>query len=571
MNASNQANPGQSASLEIAGRMDAISRTAARWFAIAAIVAVVLSGVGIVLKHSAVPYMDMWDGYVDFYLRVSGGDSEAWWAPHNEHRLLLSRVLFWLDMRYLDGRSWLPLCANFLAMAAGWACFAWVSRRLVFDGQMRTDSVVVSSLLAMMLFSYIQQGNIVSGFQIQFFLALLLPLIAFVCLARSVPAEGRKSEAAKSWFPASLLAGLASIGAMANGILVLPMMVVMTAISRQPVMRIAVLFVVAIFSISAYLYGFQASPGDGSLLRTALDRPLDIAIFTIVYMGSAVGRTFHSIEASGVAGFSVIVLAVAGLIQYIARREQRPLFLAMVCLIGYVAISGVITALGRLQFGFDQAMNERYTTPSIYAISAALMLFLARPSASARIGKKAFIAMSVAAVALFAMQLRALGDRAYEKHRLAVSALALVIPANESIVDDYLYPEPARLRSIADRAIKQGIGIFGAPPYADVAGIWGRTRGGLPLVGCQVQQSSWQKISDSVKTSYLVSGALEKPPTGVRRIWITDSTDRIVGVALPGRPLPKERDPWWSRESRNGFDGFALVPESGTKIWCETT
>ena len=52
-----------------------------------ALVAVIvgLAVVGAILSYSPVPYWDMWDGALYFFMQVQDGDHAAWWAQHNEH------------------------------------------------------------------------------------------------------------------------------------------------------------------------------------------------------------------------------------------------------------------------------------------------------------------------------------------------------------------------------------------------------------------------------------------------------------------------------------------------------
>ena len=66
--------------------------------------------------YSPIPFMDMWNGYLDFYLRTLNGDTSVWWAQHNEHRIFLSRILYWLDIKYFQGLSYFLTAANYLIL-----------------------------------------------------------------------------------------------------------------------------------------------------------------------------------------------------------------------------------------------------------------------------------------------------------------------------------------------------------------------------------------------------------------------------------------------------------------------
>jgi hypothetical protein len=56
-----------------------------------------LAVAGVCRAYSPVPFSDMWDGYLHFFMQVSDGDSGAWWRQHNEHRIVLARLLFWIN------------------------------------------------------------------------------------------------------------------------------------------------------------------------------------------------------------------------------------------------------------------------------------------------------------------------------------------------------------------------------------------------------------------------------------------------------------------------------------------
>jgi hypothetical protein len=53
---------------------------------------VVLAMIGGIVSYTPVPTWDMWDGYIAFYSGVTNGDYGWWWAQHNEHRLVFSKV-----------------------------------------------------------------------------------------------------------------------------------------------------------------------------------------------------------------------------------------------------------------------------------------------------------------------------------------------------------------------------------------------------------------------------------------------------------------------------------------------
>jgi hypothetical protein len=49
--------------------------------------------------------MDMWNGYLGFFTKLSDGDWSAWWGQHNEHRIFLARLFFWFDLFEIDAAT----------------------------------------------------------------------------------------------------------------------------------------------------------------------------------------------------------------------------------------------------------------------------------------------------------------------------------------------------------------------------------------------------------------------------------------------------------------------------------
>jgi hypothetical protein len=103
---------------------------------------------GAIRNYSPVPYWDMWDGYIGFYERVSAGDWRAWLIAHNQHRMIFSRLFFWLDLKYFRGLSQLLIPLNLVLMALLWAALVLGMRRLLKEkGYRRRRGFVGDGLL----------------------------------------------------------------------------------------------------------------------------------------------------------------------------------------------------------------------------------------------------------------------------------------------------------------------------------------------------------------------------------------------------------------------------------------
>ena len=77
-----------------------------------------LAIIGGIKGYSSIPYWDMWDSTVNFNIRLAQGDYSVWWAQHNEHRIVLSKILFWMDQYFFGGLSTFLIITNYLLVLA---------------------------------------------------------------------------------------------------------------------------------------------------------------------------------------------------------------------------------------------------------------------------------------------------------------------------------------------------------------------------------------------------------------------------------------------------------------------
>ena len=148
--------------------------------------------VGVVRNFSPVPYWDQWDGTIEFYMRAMTDPLSAFFAQHNEHRLVLPQLIFFADMRYFGGRNVFSLTANLvLALLLAVMLYRVVARYLP---NTRVDRAITAGLALTLVFSWAQRENFTWGFQCQWFAIYLFALCAFHSLERA--AESKTSAAA---------------------------------------------------------------------------------------------------------------------------------------------------------------------------------------------------------------------------------------------------------------------------------------------------------------------------------------------------------------------------------------
>lgn len=93
---------------------------------------VTLMIIGVIRFWHPLPHWDMWGGYVAFWLRLTDGDWSTFWELHNEHRIVLTRLVFWVDFAVFKGAGWFLLASSAaLALAIAATFFAALHWRLL--------------------------------------------------------------------------------------------------------------------------------------------------------------------------------------------------------------------------------------------------------------------------------------------------------------------------------------------------------------------------------------------------------------------------------------------------------
>jgi hypothetical protein len=533
-------------------------------FFLAAAVFIILAIIGGIRSYSPVPFADMWNGYLDFYIQAVEGNWGAWWAQHNEHRILLSRIFFWLDLHFFEGRIWFLLVVNYALTAATCLVFSLAIRE---QTQGRQQWLVY--FVTAWLFSWAQHQNLTWGFQSQFIMAQLMPLAAFYCLHRAAEPE-RKTTGA---FILAVTLGLASTATMANGILAMPLMTLLAMLLHMSWKRHAVLIAASICSIALYFQGYSHPEGHGSLFKTVAAAPLSCLQFISLYLG---GPFFHFLGGGNagfwiamISGFALICVSAVLACKEVARPERSSLRLSLMTFILYIGGTAFGTAGSRLSFGLRQAFESRYSTPALMVWAALFVImlpyFLGAKKERLLSPRVLFFCLLLAALP---MQIKALIPRHDAHFERAIGALSLELEAKDFQQITAVFPFPDWALSLAKTPSKLNLSIFGLPPVKDA-----RERLNAPAPPRSTSSSN----IGSIDAMYLIPD--DPRFIGVRG-WFFDREAKrtpemvefvnqdglVVGLALTGQPradVAAQIDP---QAAMSGFKGYLLSSALGQTV-----
>jgi hypothetical protein len=509
---------------------------------------VVTSIAATVAGYSPVPFGDMWNGTLGFLLRLQGGDYTIWWAQHNEHRIVLARLIFYVDQALLGGLSILPFTVNVASAATATGVLCASAVRLARENQSSAlETVAVCGFAAALAFSWIQSANFIWAFQASFFLAYVLPLSAFVLLAWS--AEKQHTVG----FATAALLGILSAGTLANGVLVLPIMVVLSLWCKTSTAQRLTLGLLAVLVPVLYFASYQSHAGHDSISATLARDPIGLLRYTFIYLGSPVHHLVFqepgNLVLAGASGL-LMVLAFAWSARVLFKRQPpNPTAAALLAFIGYVIVSALATAGGRLSFGLEQALAGRYTTPTLLAWAClAIVLWADRPHPPPTRQTALMSLMLVTAVALALRQNSAtqFAGEARSARTSAALALALGIQDNERI--RRVFPDARYALSVTRSAIRAQLSLFGHEPLRSAARRMSRKQAARQLPLCEARITAVEPIpTDSryVRVTGWVAVGEHLPLDGVR---LTSNDNMQIGLALASGALSEDlRD-------QNGFD-----------------
>jgi hypothetical protein len=508
----------------------------------------------------------MWNGYLEFFVKVTEGDWSAWWAQHNEHRIVLARLLFWADLRWFGGASWFLIVVNYVLVGLGTLVFWLILRDAVVAVKSTEDKAVLGLFITAWLFLWMQQNNLTWGFQSQFILAQLLPLCALYWLHKSVADDRGRHFLVACGF------GLAAVGTMANGILALPLMTLYALVTRQSAVRVGVLVALSVVMLYFYFHDYHAPSGHGSLLQALKENPSGLLQYVLLYLGSPfyylLGQGALGRHIASVTGLILVVSSAWFAIKSLRQPREATLQLALLFFILYIGGTALGTAGGRLIFGVDQALGSRYTTPALMVWAALLVLYApALLAAGGVTRKRILIPFAVIALLMIPLQLKALRSQDEVLFERRIAALALELRIKDQRQIGHIFPSVEWALSLAEKPSVDNLSIFGMYPFRDAREQLGTTVQQLALPTCQGALDEVEGTDGDTRfvrvRGWMFNPASKSDPQVVRFL---DDQGKVVGYALTGQSRPDVAEAINKKAIQSGYRGYLLSDQTGAVL-----
>lgn len=328
--------------------------------------------IGSYLNFTALPIYDAWAAVI-FYARLAENDWSAWWEHHNEHRIILTRLLFWLEFKLWQGSGiFLIICNYGLLLASYGGFYQYLQQRIPLPEQQLSRRCLAAFIFSL-VFAWMQQDNILWNFQSQFFLVSLLPLWAFYWLQKGIAQRAIKHR----YFMGALTFGVLAWGTMANGILVLPLLAVLAWGLGYKRHEVWLLLLLGLLGIYLHYVDYPTPLVRHSFWGVLSSRPVAVLHYVLLYLGGpSYFFTAQKVPELAVMAGALMLIAVAWYgYQNIKHRSLDALSLALLTFISFIMLTALVTGVGRIELGVLTALTSRYTTPALQAWIALLLLY----------------------------------------------------------------------------------------------------------------------------------------------------------------------------------------------------
>lgn len=496
----------------------------------------VLAIVGMFRNYTPVPFWDMWDGYLDFYVKVSGGDWSQWFAQHNEHRIVLSRILFYIDLHFFKGTLVFLLVANFVLLTLFVLLMILISRDLeLYKHYGSAKYLVLVCFILCFGYFWAQHANLVWGFQSQFIMAYLLPMASFYSLYKDATTLQRQPL----WFISSVILGLLSAGTMANGVIALPVLFILALTLRVSKLKLLIIFISAVIVIGLYFHGYHSNPEHGSLVKTLVNHPIEFFLYILTYLGNPFYYVFfRSLGAAQFLGALFIFVSFFTFFRCAVKQtdfKSKALLFALFASILYLAGTALGTAGGRALFGLHQAVSSRYVTPLIFGWISLLLILASCYKDSFRRKQSPFYLLAFIIVLMTSIQLEAFKSHKNEVFDQKVAALALEMNVRDEEYTKKVFPFLDWLEKIAKPAKQQKLSIFGNSMISSAGEMIGKVyKGKLAIGSLNGGLTGWKNISKVNRFNRITGWINKANNTNIPKtlLVLNPSNREIVGYVL---------------------------------------
>jgi hypothetical protein len=328
----------------------------------------------ILLNGANVPFQDEFTfATLARAMRLGQVSFATLWAPHNEHRILIPRIVFIISNPIIGWNSLTTMVLSWGVITGG-GLFLFQRLTTIFDLSKKRLWLALVGLTFLALFSPIQSENWLWGFQLSYFLVNAGVILSLFSVAlTSIPFAIRLGLA-------SFFAAVASFS-VAQGLMAWPALIITILLTEETKQRklaaLLVLCLVTALLFWAYFTNYQTPSAGHLTFQEIVHEPRAPLLYFLGLLGGPL--TFwvpDNLKTRSAITFGSILLLLFGWFCYLnlakGRRRKIVPWVGLAC---FVLAFCFVTAVGRAGFGIDNGVTtSRYTTHTLLFSVAVLAL-----------------------------------------------------------------------------------------------------------------------------------------------------------------------------------------------------
>lgn len=521
----------------------------------------------VVVCYSSLPWADGWT-QIFVAARDENPFSLHWlWQQHNEHRLLIPKFFLALDLHFFAATQKFLLASIFTIQVLHLCVLSWSLRTL---GRWRgAPWRTGTGLAAFCLFCPAQWENLTWGFQTCFVLPGLCATLSFVLLLLYWDHSQQQIAGAEKFVVLSVIAAVAGVCSLANGLLLLPLLLLAAFLLRLRYSVLLTYATAALISFALYFHGYVRPPQSSNPIASAR-LPLKLLAYMATYFGSSwrfgTSWTHHNVQVAPYFGFAGFAVAVLFLWRFRkSTKETRPLSLLLLLLILFCLGTAFLTALGRIADGNAQAFASRYQTVALLfwwclgclAVAAAKRLENYAPLIVAQL---LLVAVLLRGAVLDRYPLYQAKERAFEQ-RATTAALITGVDDRQQI--EHTFPDAGYVLSVLPYMRDHRLSIFNEPNPLDQNAPAEALTHAAGSDACQGEIQTVDSINSATAHYLRVSGWAWDVNAGRPAGEIIAASDgRVVGLGAVGDSLSTVRAD--HPQVTTSFVGFTVYARSSS-------
>ncbi len=487
--------------------------------------------------YSVVPSGDVWWFVRDIsQFRSHRIGLNFLWSQHAEHRLVLPRLILWIDLQVFRFRGVFTILCSFLFQAAEalLLCFAfWRIGRNDLASKLSYAALVFG-----MMFSASQMDNFVLPFQVQFPLAFFMCSVSIFLILRHCETPGGNWVA----MILGLVAAVCGTLSLGSGLLVWPVLLLICFFERRSLRTFCTVTIAGVAMWMLYFMGYY-SPPQSANPWASLMHPVSVAAFTFTFLTSALKSTPSLL--AGILSLCSLSIAAIGFVFYVrARSDFWKLRAFFVYLALFIVATAFLAAVGRLNYGLFEAAANRYRTPTLIFWASILGLGLSWWNGKAgdigRLLGTPILAFQFIAIFVIPVQQLPIEHFAMFSKQINDDSIALAFDATDKVYGQLFCLRPDLVRRYAPFLRENHLSFFANRLF---------TARGEPLLTlfvvtsaqeCSGSVEGLQPLEDRANQKGTVFGwsSVRDENHGPATIVLADDRGIIIGLARGVEPLP---------------------------------